>query len=70
MKVKIKTPELIAIGFTRRELMIIGGCLAEAKSGLLLDRFLPANEQLGAMLDVIRAAAENKDFFNLRRVAA
>jgi hypothetical protein len=64
MKIKIKTPDRIVIGFTRRELLIIGNCLHEACHGLLLDRFIPARDELLTIMDTVRSA-ENKDLFRL-----
>jgi hypothetical protein len=70
MKVKTKTPDRFVVGFNRRELMIVNNCLHEACHGLIMDRFLPAHQQLGMMLRSFSSIMEAHDFFKLRPVRA
>lgn len=67
MKLKVKTPDRIVVGFTRRELLIIGNCLHEACHGLLLDRFVPAHDDLLEIRDTVRSVTESSDFFKVSR---
>jgi hypothetical protein len=69
MKLKVKTPERIVVGFTRRELLIIGNCLNEACHGLLIDRFIPARDELLEIMDNVRSVTESGDFFKISRAA-
>lgn len=65
MKLKVKTPDHIVIGFTRRELMLMGNCLNEACHGLLMDRFIPAHDEIVEIHQSVRDATFNNDFFRL-----
>jgi hypothetical protein len=67
MKLKVKTPDRIVVAFTRRELLIIGNCLKEACHGLLLDRFIPAHDELLEIMDSVRSVTESGDFFKVTR---
>jgi hypothetical protein len=69
MKVKLKMPDHIVVGFTRREIMIINNCLNEACHGLIMDRFIPAREDLLEMLDQARAIHDTKDFYRIKKPA-
>lgn len=65
MKLKVKTPEQLVIGFTRRELMLMSNCLNEACHGMLMDRFIPAHDELISIHKGVKEAALNNDFFKL-----
>lgn len=65
MKLKVKTPDRIVIGFTRRELLIMSNCLHEACHGILLDRFIPAHDDLMEIRDTVRTVIESKDFIKV-----
>jgi hypothetical protein len=69
MKVKLKTPQRVIVGFSRREMMMIHNCLQEACNGVIMDRFIPAHDELSAMLDSIRGIISADDYFALKPVA-
>jgi hypothetical protein len=69
MKIKVKTPDEVVVAFNRRELMIINNCLNEACHGLIMDRFLPAHQDLSAMLKEIGGITGAPDFFKLNPVS-
>lgn len=69
MKLKVKTTDRFVIGFTRRELLLVTGCMEESFSGLLADRFLPARQELGLMLSELREITSSTDFFKLMPVS-
>jgi hypothetical protein len=54
MRVKLKTPERVIVGLSRRDLIIITNCLYEASHGLIMDRFVPANKDLAKMLENVK----------------
>jgi hypothetical protein len=69
MKLKVKTTDKFVIGFNRRELMIISGCLNEACHGMIMDRFVPAYQELESMLSDVREYTSSTDFFKLMPVS-
>ncbi|MBX4187994.1 MAG: hypothetical protein KW793_02545 [Candidatus Doudnabacteria bacterium] len=66
MKVKLKSPGSTVVGLSRRELLIINNCLREACSGLLMDRFIPINDELSEMLSNFREMTTQEDVLKIK----
>ena len=69
MKVKLKTPDRFIIAFNRREILILDNCLREACHGMLMDRFIPANDELAEMLECMDRIAQGTDLFRVKPAA-
>jgi len=68
MKIKVKTPERMVLGFTRRELLIINNCLNEACNGLIMDRFIPARDALIKMMTSTSNICNAKEFYRINQI--
>jgi hypothetical protein len=68
MKVKSATSQEISVGFTVRELVLINNCLNEACHGLLMDRFVPAHDDLVDMLNCVFAIVQKDKTLETRPV--
>lgn len=66
MKVKLKTPEKVLVGFNKREVALIINCLYEACHGVIMDRFIPAHIELMNMLESAQRIEREEVFYNIK----
>ena len=68
MKIKLRTPDRFVVGFNRREVSIIKNCLNEACRGLIMDRFIPAHEELLVMHEDFMRVSNTSDSVKVRNI--